>query len=370
MKTLLKPASLAGTMALTLAMASGAQADTIRATSSFGPAHPIAVHAYPEISARLSEFTDGAWDLNDTPGGLVAPPDMSSGLRDGVTEFGTLLMPYFPAEFPEAALPTELSILGSNNLVISAAVTEYLATCGDCQSEFTENGQVFLGTDATPPYNLLTVKPIRSVEDAKGMRLRTGAPLYAKFADAIGAEATQISSSELFESLSQGVIDGTFSANHEIIANRLGDIIKYVTVVQEGVYNGAAPAMASALLWVRMAPEERQALARASQYGIAKELYGFNEDAAKAREDASIEFIEMDESLKAAKEAYNTQHLANAAAILGERGVKDAQAKIDRYTALVEKWEGLITPDMSYEDMAELRYTEIFAPLDMAGYGE
>ncbi|MXN64390.1 C4-dicarboxylate ABC transporter substrate-binding protein [Stappia sp. GBMRC 2046] len=359
--------AIAGTMALAN---SEAGAETIRATSGFGPSHPIAVHVYPEISTRLSEFTNGAWDLQDTPSGLVAPNEMSSALRDGVTEFGALLMPYFPAEFPDAALPSEVSIIGSNNLVISSAVTEYIATCAECQAEFAANGQVYLGTDATPPYNLLTVKPVRSVADMAGMRIRTGAPLYAGLVDALGGEATQIPSSELFESLSQGVIDGTFSANHEIIANRLGDVVKYVTEMEEGVFNGAAITTASRILWDRMSAEDRAALARASQYGVAKGLFGFIDDAAKARETEGIEFIAMDETLSEAKAAFNKAQLAKAAETLSGRGVADAQAKIDRYTALVEKWEGLITPGITAEELGELRYNEIFAKLDMNAYGQ
>ncbi|WP_370050245.1 MULTISPECIES: C4-dicarboxylate TRAP transporter substrate-binding protein [Salipiger] len=346
-----------------------AQADTIRATSGFGPAHVLATVVYPEIGTRLEEFTDGGWDLQDTPSGLVAPNEMSSGLRDGVTEMGTLLMPYFPAEFPDAALPSELSILGSNNLVISSAVTEYIATCDDCQAEFAQNGQVYLGTDATPPYNLLTTSPVRSTEDLQGMRIRTGAPLYAGFVQAMGGEPTQLPSSELFEGLSQGVIDGTFSANHEIIANRLGDVISYVTEIEEGVFNGAAAGGVSGLLWMRMSEEDRQALARATQYGIAKGLVGFLEDAEKAREIEGIEFIAPDDTLLAAKEAYNEERLAAAADILTERGVEDAQAKIDRYKALIEKWEGLVSTDMSYEELAELRYEEIFSKIDLNTYG-
>jgi len=361
------------TLALTSAMAlacAAASADTIRATSGFGPAHPIAMHIYPELNAKLQEFTNGAWDLQDTPSGLVAPNEMSAALRDGVTEFGALLMPYFPAEFPEAALPSEISILGSSNLVVSSAVTEYIATCAECQAEFAANGQAYLGTDATPPYNLLTVEPVWKADDLKGMRIRTGAPLYAGFIAALGGEAAQIPSSELFESLSQGVISGTFSADHEIIANRLGDVIKYVTEVNEGVFNGAAVTTASAMLWGRMSPEDRAALARASQHGIAAGLFGFIEDAETAREMESIEFIPMDPTLEAAKEKYNAELLAKAAQVLTDRGVTDAQAKIDRYKALIEKWEGLITPGMTAEELGELRYSEIFAKLDLAAYGQ
>lgn len=346
-----------------------ANADTIRATSGFGPSHVLATDVYPEFDLRLREFTDGRWDLQDTPSGLVAPNEMSAGLSNGVTEMGTLLMPYFPAEFPEAALPSELSIVGSSNLAISSAVTEYIATCDECLAEFSANGQVYLGTDATPTYNILSTKPIRSLDDVRGLRIRTGAPLYAGFIEALGGEATQIPSSELFESLSQGVIDGTMSANHEIIANRLGDVIKYVTEVDEGVFNGAADATVSRLLWDRMSTEDRTALARAAQYGTSKGLFAFLRDADAARNVQGIEFIEMDDSLAAAKATYNEERLAGAAAILTERGVTDAQAKVDRYIELVAKWEALITDEMTYEELAELRYSEIFAHFDMNSYG-
>jgi TRAP-type C4-dicarboxylate transport system substrate-binding protein len=245
-----------------------------------------------------------------------------------------------------------------------------VATCAECQAEFAANGQVYLGSDATPIYNLLTVRPVRSVADLAGMRIRTGAPLYAAFVEELGGEAAQIPSSELFESLSQGVIDGTFSANHEIIANRLGDVIEYVTEIEEGFFNSAASTTASRLLWDRMGPEERAALARASQHGLAVGLFGFNADAEKAREIEGIEFIPMDETLAEAKAAFNEKHLAAAAAILEERGVTDAQAKIDRYAALIEKWEGLIPEGISAEELGELRYEEIFSKLDMGAYGQ
>ncbi|GEO80227.1 C4-dicarboxylate TRAP transporter substrate-binding protein [Pararhodospirillum oryzae] len=358
--------AMAGTMGLAVPVA---HADTIRATSGFGPSHVLATDIYPEINARLRAFTKGAWGLHDTPSGLVAPNEISAALRNGVTEMGTLLMPYFPAEFPDAALPSELSILGSTNLAVSCAVTEYVATCPECQAEFTQNGQIYLGTDATPPYNLLTTRPVRSVGDVQGMRIRTGAPLYAGLVADMGGEPTQIPSSELFEALSQGVVAGTFSGNHEIVANRLGDVITSVTEMEEGVFNGAAVA-ASHLLWIRLSPDERAALIRAAQHGIVKGLFGYLDDANAAREIKGITFLKMDETLAAARAAYNEKRLASVASILAGRGVKDPQAKIDRYKALVAKWEGLITPAMTPEALAELRYTEIFARLDMNAYGQ
>lgn len=364
-------ARLASGLALSAILSAGAaQAETIRATSGFGPAHPIAVSIYPALNEKLKELTQGAWELQDTPSGLVAPNEMSSGLRDGVTEFGALLMPYFPAEFPDSALPSELSILGSNNLVVSAAVTEYLVKCADCQAEFSRNGQVYLGSDATPPYDILSTTAIRSVEDMKGKRIRTGSPFYANYVAALGAEAAQIPSSELFESLSQGVITGTVSGAHEIIANRLGDVIKFVIETNQGIFNGAASTTASRMLWDRMSPEDRAHLTLASQYGLVNGLHGFMADAAKAREVEGIEFIAVDDSLKSATEAFNLAHMEKAASVLEGRGVKNAAEKIETYKSLIEKWEKLITPEMTAAEMAELRYKEIFGSVDLARYGQ
>ncbi|HPE61716.1 MAG TPA: C4-dicarboxylate TRAP transporter substrate-binding protein [Thiolinea sp.] len=350
--------------------ATASAAETIRATSAFGPNHAVAKDVYPTIFKKLEELTEGRWVGQDTPSGLVAPNEMSTGLRDGVTEFGPLLMPYFIAEYPESALITEVPMLGSSPQVVSAAVTEYLATCEPCQTEFSRNGQVFLGEDTTPLYQLLSRKPVKTLADMKGVKVRTGAPFFAGFIEQLGGVSMQIQSSELFENLSQGLIDATLSSPHEVIANRLGDVISYVTELDEGVFNGAAVATASKLLWDRMDPEDRHALAAASQYGLAAGIKGFENQIQEVKDKKLVEFITPDQDLVDARDKYNADRLENAAKILEERGVKDAQTKVDRYRALVEKWEGLIKPEMSVDEIGALRDQEIWSKVDFASYGD
>ncbi len=351
------------------ALAVSASADTIRATSGFGPNHAVAKDVYPTMFKKLEELTDGRWTGQDTPSGLVAPNEMSTGLRDGVTEFGALLMPYFVAEYPESVLVSELSMLGSSAAVVSSAVTEYIATCEPCQAEFTRNGQIYLGSDTTPLYDLLSTKPVKTLDDMKGLKVRSGSPFYAAFIESVGGAPVQMPSSELFESLSQGVIDATFSSPHEIIANRLGDVVDYVTEIEQGVFNGAAITTASTMLWDRMDADDRMALATAAQYGIATGMAAFDRQIEEVRAGDMVEFIEPDQSLIDARDSFNEERLANAASILEERGVSDAQTKIDRYMALIEKWEGLVTPGMSPEDLGALRTEEIWSKIDLSSYG-
>lgn len=367
----MKTRILATAVACSIATLAGtASADTIRATSGFGPNHAIARDVYPTMFAKLEELTEGRWTGQDTPSGLVAPNEMSTGLRDGITEFGPLLMPYFVAEYPESGVVAELSMLGSNSKVVSSAVTEYIATCEPCLAEFARNGQVYLGSDATPLYQLLSTKAVRSAAEMRGMKVRSGSPFYAAFVESLGGVAVQMQSNELFESLSQGVIDATISSPHEIISNRLGDVIRYVTEIDQGLFNGAATGTASRLLWDRMDTNDRHALATAAQYGIAAGLAGFDAQIDEVRAEKLVEFIEPDESLIAARDAFNADRLAAAASILEGRGVADAQAKIDRYAALVEKWEGLVTPEMTAEDLGALREREIWSQVDFAAYGQ
>lgn len=367
MKPYFAAALLAGSIS---ALAVTAHAETIRATSGFGPNHALGKFVYPTIFAKLSELTDGRWTGQDTPSGLASPSEMLTALRDGISDMGPILMPYYVAEYPDSGVPSELSMLGDSSAVISAAVTEYIATCEPCQVEFSRNGQVYLGSDTTPIYQLLSTKPVKALADMKGLKIRSGSPFYAAYIETMGAVPVQMSSSELFESLSQGVVEATISSPHEVIANRLGDVVGYITEIDQGVFNGAAITTASKMLWDRMDSADRTALITASQFGIVAGMDGFDQQVAEVREEQMVEFIQPDQDVIDARDAFNAERLAQAVSILESRNVSDAQAKADRYIALLEKWSGLITPGMSVEEIAALRDQEIWAKLDMNSYGQ
>ncbi len=352
--------------------ASAVLPDEIRATSSFGPKHVLATDGYPALFAKLFELTDGRWTGNDTPSGLLAPNEMNAGLRDGVSEMGPIILPYFAADYPESGLVGELSILGTDNRAISSAVTEYLATCDECIAEFAANGQVFLGSDATTNYQFLSTKPIRTVDDMAGVRIRTAGSVFTRLVEFLGGEPVQMPSSELFEGLSSGVIDATYSSAADLQNAQLYDVVKSVTLIDQGVFNAAAMTNVSLLLWDRMSPEDRQALAHASQYAQAIGVQSWiskTEGATATGKERGIEFITPDQALQDKAAEFRAMHLASVAGTLTERGVTDAEAKIARYQELLTKWEGLVVDVSTPEELAELRFKEIWSKIDYANYG-
>ena len=180
-------------------------------------------------------------------------------------------------------------------------------------------------------------------------------------------------SSELFEGLSSGVINATYSSVADLKNAQLYDVVKSVTLVDQGVFNAAAMTNVSNILWNRMNPEDREALAHAGQYAQTIGVQGWinnTEEARKTGEEKGIEFITPDAGLLDAAGAFRTKHLAEAAVTLTERGVTNAEAKIARYQELLAKWEGLVESVNTPEELAELRYQEIWSKIDYSTYGQ
>lgn len=361
------------TSAVLMMQAPTASAKTIRAVSGFGPAHVLATTAYPKMSEKLQELTDGKWKIRDTPSGLLSIAEMNEGLKNGVTEMGTIIMPYFAADYRESSLVAELSIVGTDNRAISSAVTEYISTCQECLAEFRVNGQIYTGGDATVTYELLTTKPVRNSDDLKGMRIRTAGSVFTRFVSDMGGVAVQMPSSELFEGLSSGVLAGTYSSTPDLKNARLYDVVNYVTNIHQGVFNASAFPSVGTRLWSKMSEKERHALVHAAQYAQVAGVQGWRdtlEEATREGKKAGIQFIEPDASLKAKAEAFKKEHLATVAKTLEERGVKNAQAKADRYIALVKKWHTLVKDVKTQDELAELRYREIWSQRDLGKYGQ
>jgi len=75
-----------------------------------------------------------------------------------------------------------------------------------------------------------TRKPIRSLDDFKGLRLRFASPTVRDLVQGLGATPVGVPPTEIAEQLQKGTIDGTFiDYGGAGIAFRLGGIVKYST---------------------------------------------------------------------------------------------------------------------------------------------
>lgn len=81
--------------------------------------------------------------------------------------------------------------------------------------------------------NLMTTKPVHSVNDLNGMKIRVpNNTIQIKGFDALGAVATPMALGDVYMALQQGTIDGVENPASSLLGLGFGEVAKYLTVTQ------------------------------------------------------------------------------------------------------------------------------------------
>jgi TRAP-type C4-dicarboxylate transport system substrate-binding protein len=73
-------------------------------------------------------------------------------------------------------------------------------------------------------------KPIKTVEDMKGLMCQSISPQVAGFLDTFGAAGASISPIEVYQSLEKGIVDSTLQAVGKFDESKLWEVVPYLTV--------------------------------------------------------------------------------------------------------------------------------------------
>ncbi|MEQ9124806.1 MAG: hypothetical protein RIM80_19830, partial [Alphaproteobacteria bacterium] len=107
LQTVAKAGALAGAFALGLAGA--AQAVEIKGAHYLSPKHPLGV-GYDKFEEVVEKESGGDVQVRIFAGGaLLTAKAIADGVRDGVADFGTVVMTYTPAYFPHGLLMGDLA---------------------------------------------------------------------------------------------------------------------------------------------------------------------------------------------------------------------------------------------------------------------
>ncbi|MCC6779125.1 MAG: TRAP transporter substrate-binding protein [Hyphomicrobiales bacterium] len=192
--------------------------------AGWGPSHATA----PWIK-QVEEATKGRVKIEYYPSQtLIKGLDMWKGVRSGIADIGWCVQGYWPEQTPLSDvislpfMPIHSAEKGSE--VLWKIYEKYPAV----QKEFSEVTPLVLYTSSA---NLMISKrPVKTLEDFKGLKVRSLGGPPTDMAKALGAVPTLIPMPDVYQSLDKGVIDAAVAPWEAIHAFRLYEVAKYYTM--------------------------------------------------------------------------------------------------------------------------------------------
>ncbi|MAC81616.1 MAG: ABC transporter substrate-binding protein [Rhodobacteraceae bacterium] len=320
-----------------LAMAGVAQAGDVQlALSSWlPPRHPIVVNAIKPWAEQVEEVTEGRVTVRVLGKPLGSPPAHFDMARDGVADITYGLHSFTQDDRFAGSQLGQFSFLGDD--AVSASEAFWTVYTEDLNAREEHAGTHLLGLFTHGPGLLHNnVRKIETPADLEGLKIRVPGGYVGALMEDLGATPLFMSSPEVYEKLSRGVIDGVAFTYEALTAFKLTDDIKYSMTVPGGLYNTSWFLVMDEDKWNEISPEDQAAIDAISGLAFAK-LVGqaWNDADAAAEEKITEAGIELypasDEVLEAVKTAAST-HEAAWAETLPEG--EDGLAALARFRAM------------------------------------
>ncbi len=190
------------------------------------PMHVQHVTAFEPFANKVAEISNGEITVTIYPSGQLAnPKTMVDAVSMGVADIGFVLPGYVPGRFPRSAVFELPFIFNSATQVAQGfydMYDEYLA-------EDYKNFKVLWALSAPLSQIHTTEKPLLSLNDFAGKKIRGGNALESEAIKILGGNPVGMPVSELSISMQKGVVDGCFTPYAALLSQKLIDVSKHVT---------------------------------------------------------------------------------------------------------------------------------------------
>ncbi|MFA5316899.1 MAG: TRAP transporter substrate-binding protein [Dehalococcoidales bacterium] len=244
--------------------------------SVFFPSTHANAIAAEEWAKEIETRTEGKVKITIFPGGTLTPADQCyDGVVKGLSDIGMTALAYTRGRFP---LMEGLDLpLGYTNGTMATNIAN------EIYREFTPDELADTHTlylHAHGPGLLHTKKPVSSLEDIQGMKIRcTG--LAAKIVEALGGTPVAMDQGETYEALQKGTVAGTFGPIETLKGWKHAEVIDYTTDTSMIGY--------TTVMWVGMNKQKWESLPEDIQEIITEVSDQYIAVHAKAWDDADEE---------------------------------------------------------------------------------
>jgi TRAP-type C4-dicarboxylate transport system substrate-binding protein len=255
----------AATVTLAAAAPVTAQDVTIRLETYAGPRHAMNTHGWPAWIKQVSDASGGKIkvEMSYPP---IDPRALYDRVRNGIADMAWITHGYTTGRFvlPEIV---ELPNIDGNGEQMSRALwrihTKHFAKLDEYK------GVHVLTVFTHGPGMIHSRKPITSLRDFEGMKVRTGGGVQSEIAKRLGIVAVSAPATKAHEILSQGVADGVFFSLETITSFKLGDVVKYHYSLPGGLYGASFAVPMNKAKWDSLSAEHKAVLTKVGGEAMA-----------------------------------------------------------------------------------------------------
>ncbi|MDX1820542.1 MAG: C4-dicarboxylate TRAP transporter substrate-binding protein [Paracoccaceae bacterium] len=334
------------------------------------------------FAETVAAETGGSLTAKVFPMSLLSMAETSAGLREGLADMGTVMSTYFTAEFPHTNMILDASMMLGGmgpeaakvaGLAYAAAMAEFILTqCPECNAEFAAENQVYTGAAGTPGYALNCTKPVVTMEDLAGARLRIGGANWARWSDAVGATPVTMSGNEMLEALAQGVLDCIILSVPDVQNFGMGASVKHITMGAPGGVYVASLTNMNRDTWLELTAEERSAVMKGAARAAAISTWAYQagqEDVLSKVAADGVTVHQADPAVIAKTAEFAAADRTALVGLYADKGVTRGEEMLTAFQALLEKWVGLTQGITGADALADLYWSELYSKVDVATHG-
>ncbi|MEK3934677.1 TRAP transporter substrate-binding protein [Sporosarcina sp. FSL W7-1349] len=260
------------------------------------PSHGQETVTVKELIADVEEATNGQVKITSYPGASLAASDgQFDAAATGAIDIGFSVNSYNPNQFPLTSV-MELPFMSDQGEKGAKVLWQLYEEFPEFEEEYT--GTVPLWLFTSDPGQIFTVgKPVKSLEDLKGMRIRSPSAETNEWLTAIGATPVSMPMNETYEALERGVVDGTIAPWEALLGHSLIDVINYATV--GNFYSTTFYATMNENTWDSLGEENQTAIRELTGEKLSMKAAALHDqsgrDAVEQAKEKGVEIYELSE---------------------------------------------------------------------------
>ncbi|MCP4071705.1 MAG: TRAP transporter substrate-binding protein [Hyphomicrobiales bacterium] len=232
-RSILKAGAIAATVSLGLSASSAfAQDVSLRMSTWLPPKHHLVADTLQVWFSAIEKASGGSLKIKLDPAPIAKPPGQYDVVRDGAADLAYHVVAYTPGPF-EIVRGAELPFLSKNAEIGSQAAFDWYDRNIGFDKEFKDVKVITIMVHG--PGAVHTKKPINSLEDLVGVKLRVGGG-GVRMSEALGATPVAMPAPAAYEAIQKGVADGAMFPYEAMKGFRLAELVDYHLEIPGGLY--------------------------------------------------------------------------------------------------------------------------------------